>query len=449
MKRAEFIKLIALGAAGAMLPGSFRRGGIGGPYKVVVLGAGIAGLAAARRLKDAGHEVVVVEARDRLGGRIHTDFSMGSPVELGAMFSPVGPDSPLSGLAAKNALAVKQVLGDQVTLYDRQGVLVSPEQWAIFTEQNEKLFKRLNKSLAKSTGDPSMRATWNTFLEGMELPDGYADYLSWRMATEETTRGVELDLISTRWSDPLQADQDRFIFAGGFSKVIDKLSQGLEIHLEQKARIIKESEGRVSVLSLDETFEGDFLVITLPLGVLRAGDIRIDPEPSHAKKTAIQKLGIGEANKIVLRYEKVSWPRDKPFIGLMGAEKGGFPQLINMAYFNGRPIIIATLGRARSLAATPVPDEVLVGEIQALLKKSIKNMPEPVETKVTHWASEKFTKGAYSYLPVGGDIEMRDFLARPEGRIFYAGEATMRQGAGTVKGAYLSGIRAAEWILDK
>lgn len=447
MKRAEFIKLIALGAAGAVLPGSLRRGGIGGPHRIVVLGAGIAGLAAARHLKEAGHEVVVVEARDRIGGRIHTDFSMESPVELGAMFSPTGSDSPMSTWAARYGLGIKQVLPDQVTLYDLQNTLVSPEQWLVFTEQNSKLFKRLHKHLGKSADDLSMRATWNGFLEAAELPDGYGDYLAWRMQVEEVNRGVALDLASTRWNDPLQADQDRFAFAGGFSKLLDKLAQGLDIHLDQKARIIKESDGRVSVLSLDETFEGDFLLITLPLGVLRGTDLRIEPEPSHAKKTAFQKLGIGEVNKVVLRYEKVSWPRDKPFIGLMKGGKAGFPQLINMAYFNGRPIIVASLGSKPGVAAST--DEALVAEVQGLLKSVIKNMPEPIATKVTHWGAEKFSKGAYSYLPVGGDIEMRDYLARPEGRIYYAGEATVRQGAGTVKGAYLSGIRAAEWIMER
>lgn len=447
MKRIDFIKLMAMGTAGALLPGSFRKGGYGGPHRIVVVGAGIAGLAAARHLKDAGHEVVVVEARDRIGGRIFTDFGMGSPVELGAMLLPKATDNPLVALAAKYALAVKEVLPDQVTLFDKAGTLVSPEQWTVFTDENAKLFKKLSKSLGKQVDDPAMRKTLSAFLEGMELPDGYGDYLNWRFAVEEMTRGVALDQISTKWSDPVQLESPRFVFAGGFSKLLDKLAQGLDIHLGQKVRIVKEAEGRVSVLSLDETFEGDFLILALPLGVLRANEIRIEPDPSHAKKTAMQKLGIGEASKVVLRYEKVSWPRDKPFIGHMGNAQG-FPQLTNMAFFNGRPIIVATFGGAAS-AALKAGEEALVAEIQALLKKSFKNMPDPVETKVMHWAGEKFTKGAFSYLPAGGDIEMRDYLARPEGRIYYAGEATMRQGAGTVKGAYASGIRAAEWIMEK
>jgi polyamine oxidase len=294
-----------------------------------------------------------------------------------------------------------------------------------------------------------MRAYWNSQQEGLEMPDGYADYLSWWTAVEEAGRGIALDQISTRWSDPLHAEQERFMFAGGFSKLLDKMAIGLDLRLSQKARIIQERDGRVSVLSLDETFEGDFLVITLPLGVLRAGDLRIEPEPSHAKKTAIQKLGIGEANKVILRYDKVSWPRDKPFIGLVDGDKSGYPQLINMAFYNGRPILVAQIGRAQSLAIAQRPDAEVAAELQALLKQRFKNLPEPVEYKVTHWASEKFSKGAYSYLPTGADVEMRDFLARPEGRIYYAGEATMRQGAGTIKGAYLSGIRAAEWIMEK
>lgn len=450
MKRSDFIRLVALGSVGAILPSMSGRGGVGGPYKVIVVGAGVAGLAAARVLKDAGHEVVVVEARDRIGGRIFTDFSMGSPVELGAIYSPTGTDSPFAGLAAKYALGVKSIPATLNTnLYNPKGVLIPTAQWEVFTEQDAKFFKRFQKHIAKLDTDTSLRAAIDAFMEQGSWPEGYEAYMRWRILVDELNRGAELDLVSAQWSDPFALDPERFIFAGGFSKVLERLAAGIDVKLEQKARIIKEQNSKVSVLSLGDTYEGDYAIVTLPLGVLRAGEVRFDPDPSHAKKSAIQKLGIGEANKVVLRYEKVGWPRDKPFFGRMSTGKGDYPQILNMAHFNGRPILVAGMGNAMSLAVASKTDEEIVADLQTHLAKMFKNMPTPVESKVTRWGKEKYSKGAYSYLGVGADVAMRDFLARPEGRIYYAGEATVRANAGTVKGAYLSGIRAAEWIMEK
>ena len=441
---------MALGSAAAMLPGMGKQFAYGGTKRIVVVGAGIAGLAAARMLKDAGHEVVVLEARDRIGGRIYTDFSMGSPVEWGGILNPAGQESPLSALAAKYALGVKSIGPNAVSLYFSGNKLASPEQWEILNDADAKLYKKIDKLWHKLSEETDLESFFMEAVGDMGAIPEYAEYHLWRQKLEAVQRGAPLKSLSAKWNGPLELESDQFIFAGGYAKLLEKLAVGLEVKFGQKVRIIKEFGGTVSALTLGDTHEGDYVLLALPLGVLQNGDIRIDPEPSHAKRNSFQKISIGHAEKLILRYERVSWPRDKPFIAFANPIANKiFPQIINMAHFNGRPILIASLLPSTIVQEPAIAKEVLVEMLQGYMKGIVKAMPEPVETVLTDWAHDKFSRGAYSYVPVGGDIEMRDFLARPEGKIFYAGEATIRANAGTIKGAYLSGIRAAEWILKK
>lgn len=440
---------MGLASAAYLLPGYRGSWPRNGKRKVVVIGAGMAGIAAARTLVDAGAEVVVLEARNRIGGRIWTDNSIGTAVDLGASWIHQSKGNPITEIAAQSKTSVKPTDYESLALFDPSGQPAEKGKVDEIFSRAAKILKRAYKYGDKQGAETSVEAAIRAVLSDADWEAMTRQQIAWWMATEELNEGIELSGIDINGEEDEAFGGDDLIFPTGYTKIIDYLAKGLDVRLEQEVRIVKQRNGTVSVLTMGETYEADYGIITLPLGVLKKGKIRFDPGFSHIKNVAIDKLEMGLLNKVVLRYNKVFWPKDAQFLGYVSEQKGEFPIFVNWAHYANRPVLIGLLGPGFSQPLEKQSDEAVAGMAHTAIKKMFPEAPDPVAFKFTRWSADPYAYGSYSHVPIGVDADLRGYLGKPEGLLYFAGEATAVGHAGTVHGAYLSGLRAAEQILKK
>jgi monoamine oxidase len=448
---------MGLATAAAILPGQAfpmrKRLEYGMQRKVIVIGAGISGLAAARALVDEGHEVVVLEARDRIGGRVWTDRSLGAAVDLGGGIITDSRENELTKLVNEFKPSVRPIDLENYFLYDDQGNSYEEDPLENLSEWFEKLFKRAEKFVSKQEDKElrkmSVRDVLKSVLEDDKLSPQRKRELEWRISIEELNYGIDIGKISANRADAFHFNGESLYLPNGFTKILDQMAKGLDIRYGQNVRFIKQHNGVASAMTNGQDFEGDFVLVTLPLGVLKERRIRFDPELSHSKKNAIKNLGVGLTNRVGMRFPTLFWPKERQYLNYLSKYKGEFPRFLNIAHFTNKPVLVASLGPDFAKAIEQKEDIEVAVQAHRILYKIFDNAPMPEEVIVSRWNQDPFARGAFSYLPVGEDPALRDYLANPEGRLYFAGEATMRQYPGTIRGAYLSGLRAAEWMIRR
>ncbi len=211
------------------------------------------------------------------------------------------------------------------------------------------------------------------------------------------------------------------------------------------------------------SIEADYVVSSIPLGVLKHGSVEFSPPLPAWKSDAINRLGFGVLNKVILVYEHAFWDASRDIFGILrnpqvrsslvqkdyAAKRGRMFQWFNVSNTTGLPCLIALMaGDAASEAETTCNDELIAEATEVLRSVFGPSVPNPVESVVTRWASDKFARGSYS--SAGPDMKADDYdtMARPIGNLYFAGEHTIGSHPATVHGAYLSGLRAAGEVID-
>ena len=313
--------------------------------RVVVIGAGIAGLRAATALRNGGLEVTLVEARDRMGGRIDTvrPRGWGLPVERGASWVH---DTAASDLADRlSTLEVRTVPFDYATAilgtdraalpadstYGEAGAAAvkAAVAWADDQEVDRSLADALDQSGAAATvADP------------LELP--------YHLATEIVTEyGADADELSAWWGLEEGTEGDDRLVVGGYDGLVTALAGGLEVDLALPVdRFVWDAEG-VTVHGPDhDPIAADRVVVTVPIGVLKAGSIAFEPALPEATAAAIDRLGMGLLDKYWFRFDEVFWEEDAVMWTKVGpaTDQDPFREWFNLAPATGWPILLALLG---------------------------------------------------------------------------------------------------------
>jgi monoamine oxidase len=427
---------------------------------VLVVGAGVAGLSAARDLSRAGLAVRVLEARDRMGGRIYTlhDPATSLPIELGAEFIHGRPAETWAIVRAAG-LEAHEVDGEQ--WQSRDGVLGQGDRgWA-------KVGQIMERMAQAGTPDQSFA----------EFVAPYVQDEGWRAAAELATSYVEgfdaarAERISVRSlareqqaSDAIDGDR-AFRVVGGYDEVVRALHAGCDpkrvtVHLGTVVTRVEWRPGAVVVAAQSgggrpiEPFRAPRAIVTLPLGVLQApagepGHVRFEPALPE-KERALERLDMGQVVKIMLRFRERFWEARLGFLFARGAP---IP-----TWWTAYPALAPVLtGWAGGSAAIRLPEgheqviDVAVPALAGALGMEPRRLHALLEGWHMHdWRADPFARGAYSYVVAGG-IDAPAALARPEaGTLFFAGEATDSTGrTGTVDGAIASGRRAAREVLGE
>jgi monoamine oxidase len=205
----------------------------------------------------------------------------------------------------------------------------------------------------------------------------------------------------------------------------------------------------VTVSSLGDAFRAEAAIVTLPLGVLKAGDVRFDPELPASQREAIRRLGVGVLDFVFLEFPRAFWPDDRDFIAVDGETT--FPRFFNRHRPTGAPVLAACAGAEAARRMERRGDGEAVSSAMAVLRRAFgSGIPDPAGVIVTRWAEDPWARGSYSHVPVGGSAEDRRRLAEPAGEtLFFAGEASDDESPGTLQGAYRTGIRQARRVAER
>jgi monoamine oxidase len=403
---------------------------------VVIVGAGVAGLAAARSLMAANRSVLVVEARERVGGRAVTDSTtFGFPFDLGAQWIEAGRSNPAMAIAKE--MNVRPVPDRQEQAIYLGGSELPGEEYARFEkiaiEASRTLVEALKKAPDVAVGrvlvarDPLERLAYAT--------------------VGPLESGVELGELSARDFMRQPETEPQYSVAGGLGALVARW--GARVPVKSGTRVVRvDSTGsRVLVVTTDGQLAARAVIVTVPTGVLAHGSLGFAPQLGAARREAIAQLPMALYNKVALSFARrvIDAPAGRGVLGLTRDDRA-FDAIVRphdrdaaIVFVGGaqaRQIEEEGTGAAVSFALSAIA-EIYGNALRGLLARSF----------ATRWGRDPFARGSWS-MATPGHADKRLVLAQPHhDRVFFAGEATDPVWATRVGGAYASGVRAAREAL--
>jgi monoamine oxidase len=398
---------------------------------VVVIGAGAAGLAAAEALSHAGRTVLVLEARERIGGRVWTRRLPGLsvPVELGGEFVH-GEAAVTYHLLKKSGM--NTVASGRVQRYVDRRRLRPVDS-----------FKQAQLAMQDTSALQERDLSVEEFLRRRRLPPLTHTFARLMVQGFDAAnpRRASARAIAEEWGGG-QMDGTQPRLREGYGPLLEWLASqiirgGGRLKMQSAVREVRWKRGRVEVRGDGFGYTARCAVVTVPLGVLQSGTIRFIP--SIKKQKALRRLASGPVIKAALRFPSAFWEKRHRGVAFFHAPHAAFPTFWTPLPARV-PLLIAWSGG-------PKATQPSWAAIRASLKSLFGRIEEPDEIIIQDWAKDPFARGAYSYVLVNGE-GAREALAAPlAGTLFFAGEATSVDDSGTVAGALASGQRAARELL--
>ncbi len=450
MKRRRFLKktltnLPVLIAAPTLIAASCNKEELNpNDLTVVVVGAGISGLAAAKKLKNKGFKVIVIEAQDKVGGRLRTNRSLGVAFDEGASWIHGIDGNPITTLAQEAGMSTFYTDDSSIKSYDIGGVLRNA---TTYSNAEDEYYTIIESMMNYGSADKSFETVFNA-----RYPDKANDRL-WKflLSTYMTFDTGDLDKLSSLlyYEGEEYAGVEK-IATNGYDTIANYLANGLDIMLNQRVSAIDYSSKKIKVTHNAIVTEADFVIVSVPLGVLKNNSIAFTPALPSAKQNAIQKVGMNCVNKFLLTWNTAFWD-DVQYISYTPEIKDKFNYFVNIKKANPSINALMTFAYANYARQTEsMTDAQVISEIMLHLKDMYgSSIPNPTNFLRTKWNSNINSYGAYSYTAVGTEMShFEDLAATVNDQLFFCGEHTEVDYFSTAHGAYLSGIREADNIID-
>ncbi|HWZ68178.1 MAG TPA: NAD(P)/FAD-dependent oxidoreductase [Stellaceae bacterium] len=408
--------------------------GLPSQVDVAVIGAGAAGIGAARRLREAGVvSLLVLEARDRVGGRVNTIEPAGFPLDRGAEWLHSADRNPLSPIAKSLGLSVHSRPPEWTTRLRRSGETVEAEADWIATREAQSWARR------KAAAEPVDRSLASLLVPG----ERWNDLLD---ASSTWGNGAELDRVSVKDYVRYEDSGTNWRLREGYGRLFEDLAEGLPVAREAAVSRIDHRGRAIRLETACGIVTAARVIVTVPTSIIVGEILRFDPPlPDKIEAAAGLPLGVD----------------DKLFISLDGA----LPGLEHDAYLVGsttsretmsyqvrpfdRPAIYCFFG-GRFAAALEEEGEAAMfsfaaGELARLFGSGVRTQLAPLAA--TAWLRDPWARGSYSYARPGHADDRARLAAPVDDRLFFAGEACSPNFFSTAHGAWLSGITAAEAAL--
>lgn len=425
----------------------------------LVVGAGISGLVVARLLQRAGQRVVVLEARDRVGGRVWTMRTDDSILDVGASWIHGTHDNPLAD--AVHALGMRTVEftvgsyqpdGRPIAYYSPTGTRLSDEAAAQFgadVHHFDELFARTiaGSSLGTSFGD-AVEATLVQLDWSNDRLERVREFLGHRA---EEQLGVGGDLLDAHGLDDDAIEGDEVVFPDGYDELAVRLAEGLDVRLEHVVTQVRWGRDGVLVDTGSGKFSAERAVVTVPIGVLKSPTFTVEPPLPEPVSGALERLEMNAFEKVFLTFPTKFWDENVYAVRQQGEAGHWWHSWYDVTMPLGRPTLLtfaagACAQQTRHWSDARIADSVL----EALRGLYGDRVVTPDRVYVTRWQDDPFSYGSYSYMTVGSRTRDHDDLATPIGDVLHlAGEATWTDDPATVTAALKSGHRAAERILGR
>lgn len=409
---------------------------------VLVIGAGMAGLAAARSLSDAGWPVRLIEARDRIGGRVNTNRDWGVPLEIGASWIHGTTNNPLVDLA-------QQVHADLVPTdyYHPAKLAIDPRLQSV--DYQAKTWRTLVADAREEVDGGSLGAAITAQSGREELSAAERDALAYYVTTEiEDEYAADADQLSaTTYDLGKYTDGPQSVITSGYDALPKLLAVGLQIVLNATVSSVAQRDNSVTVQAGDQAFEGPAAIVTVPLGVLKSGSITFDPPLPERHAHAVSALGFGVLSKSYFRFDKRTWDRENAFYQYLGSDKGMWAQWFTLPAAAG-PIVLAFNPGTRGRYVESTAPSDLMASATPIAEQLLGSAP--VEVRSSSWTKDPYALGSYSFHAPGSGPDDRRRLQEPiSDRLYLAGEAVGVDNPATVHGALLSGRQAAAELMKR
>ena len=457
--RRAFIRQMVASALAAPLA---ARAAVKPGTQVVVVGSGAAGLAAARTLHDAGCVVTVLEARNRIGGRVVTDHStFGCPVEIGAQFIHGQSDgrvlNPVWDIAKKQGWATVPYSADSGQTY-RGGVPLTDAQDTAFSNLGVSFLDWVINVLKQTVLDDtnttySMANAFTQFAAARHLTAqqqvDLRAYLAIEVEGDYAGNLSQISVVAYDEDSQFGVGGDQLI-TGGYDQLPAFLAQGLNVVTGCVVRSIAYGARPLSVVTNKGAYACDYVIVTVPLGVLKKGAITFAPVLPAAKRTAIARMNMGLLDKVILQFPSRFWPNGNWLDDIESVNPYGLTFSTLEVADPGCNVLVAWQYGQLGVQREALTDAALVSLVMSEVRRGFKGIvvPDPVKTVITRWSQDPYSYGSYSFPCTGSPRSDITALAAPVSKaVYFAGEATNPDYFGTVHGAYLSGLREAANVI--
>ncbi|XP_063488301.1 lysine-specific histone demethylase 2 isoform X12 [Symphalangus syndactylus] len=454
--------VLSVGADQYLLPKDYHN------KSVIIIGAGPAGLAAARQLHNFGIKVTVLEAKDRIGGRVWDDKSFkGVTVGRGAQIVNGCINNPVALMCEQLGISMHK-FGERCDLIQEGGRITDPT----IDKRMDFHFNALLDVVSEWRKDKTqlqdvplgekIEEIYKAFIKesGIQFSELEGQVLQFHLSNLEYACGSNLHQVSARSWDHneffAQFAGDHTLLTPGYSVIIEKLAEGLDIRLKSPVQSIDYSGDEVQVTTTDGTgYSAQKVLVTVPLALLQKGAIQFNPPLSEKKMKAINSLGAGIIEKIALQFPYRFWDskvQGADFFGHVppsASKRGLFAVFYDMDPQKKHSVLMSVIAGEAVASVRTLDDKQVLQQCMATLRELFKEqeVPDPTKYFVTRWSTDPWIQMAYSFVRTGGSGEAYDIIAEDiQGTIFFAGEATNRHFPQTVTGAYLSGVREASKI---
>ena len=424
---------------------SFGRSNKLAGKKIIVIGAGISGLVAASTLIKQGANVIILEAKNYIGGRIKTDWRLGAPFEFGAGWIH-GPskDNPIRILADNSNASLFITDDESAELLNILGYEIDEEIWEqvenfwreIMFEEigiNSKgsILDAINKYDKHIWNDPNLRWIFSAYTE--------FDYGG---AVQEISAGLINKMKKFQTKD--------VIFTSGYDKIIKLLAKNLQVKCNAIVKsVYYGGTEKIKVSTNSSFYECDYVICSVPLGVLKDNFIDFNPRLPDFLKESIEKVGFGTITKLAFKFKEQFWDNSVQYYYTVTEDTGRWPVWFNYRTFSKEKILMGLcMGDYAKKTDLMSKEELIEDGLKVLTNIWEDDVGKVQNVLRTSWLNEPFTKGAYSFPRVDNSEEDFENLAEPiDNKFFFCGEHTDLEYLATTHGALFTGIRAAKEVI--